>query len=243
MFAAATAVSGAPAPRGRYPVTEGRPLDGRARLVSNVSRLAESEPVDAGDGGVRRRGFHADGTRRSRGATSRPLSRPTSSLLGAAPLLGRTLVFDDANRHRDEWSSSASLSGARDSAAAPISLDRRSRSTAQVTPVVGVMPSAFRFPHMTPAPQIWMPLHQFQPFQQLLDVRMAPFLTVIGRLGASSSKADAQAEMETIVGRLRDAHPAALREQTVRVAGLQSTCSATRLHPSCCSSRRSACCC
>ncbi len=87
--------------------------------------------------------------------------------------------------------------------------------------VVGVMPSSFRFPHMTPAPQIWMPLHQFQPFQQLLEVRMAPFLTVIGRLGKSSSRSDAQAEMETIVRRLREEHPAVLREQVVRVAGLQ----------------------
>jgi predicted permease len=74
---------------------------------------------------------------------------------------------------------------------------------------------------MTPAPQIWMPLHQFQPFQQLLEVRMAPFLTVIGRLGKSSSRSDAQAEMETIVRRLREEHPAVLREQVVRVAGLQ----------------------
>jgi putative ABC transport system permease protein len=141
-------------------------------------------------------------------------------LLASAPLLGRTLVPDDAASKsgrvaviseqfwRERFDGSADVIGR------TIVLDGAGHT------VVGVMPKAFRFPHTLPVPQIWLPLDQFAPFQQLLEVRMAPFLTVVGRLTPSYSTADAQAEMQTILARLREHHPAVMREQIVRVSGL-----------------------
>lgn len=144
------------------------------------------------------------------------------SLLGAAPMLGRTLVPDDAQSAGGRVVVLSELfwrerfGGRTDVVGHTLILDGAGYT------VVGVMPASFRFPHITPAPQIWMPLHQFQPFQPLLEVRMAPFLKVIGRLRSGFSSADAQAEMETVAKRLREQHPAALREQVVRIEGLQA---------------------
>ena len=167
----------------------------------------------------------AGATLTGRGEAEAPVTSAVTpnlfSLLGASPMLGRMLVPGDARSTSGRVVVLSELfwrerfGGQADIVGQTLVLDGAGYT------VVGVMPSSFRFPHMTPAPQIWMPLHQFQPFQQLLEVRMAPFLTVIGRLGKSSSRSDAQAEMETIVRRLREEHPAVLREQVVRVAGLQ----------------------
>ncbi len=143
------------------------------------------------------------------------------SLLGAAPMLGRTLLPDDARSASGRVVVLSELfwrerfGGRTDIVGQTVTLDGAGYT------VVGVMAASFRFPHIAPAPQIWMPLHQFQPFQPLLEVRMAPFLKVIGRLRTGFGRADAQAEMETIAGRLREAHPSTLREQVVRVEGLQ----------------------
>jgi hypothetical protein len=165
----------------------------------------------------------AGATLTGRGEAEAPVTSAVTpnlfSLLGASPMLGRMLVPGDARSTSGRVVVLSELfwrerfGGQADIVGQTLVLDGAGYT------VVGVMPSSFRFPHMTPAPQIWMPLHQFQPFQQLLEVRMAPFLTVIGRLGKSSSRSDAQAEMETIVRRLREEHPAVLREQVVRVAG------------------------
>ena len=38
------------------------------------------------------------------------------------------------------------------------------------------MPSSFRFPHSSPAAQLWMPLKQYRPFEPILSARLAPFL-------------------------------------------------------------------
>ena len=167
----------------------------------------------------------AGSTLTGRGEAEAPITSGVTpnlfSLLGATPLLGRILVPDDARSATGRVVVLSELfwrerfGGRTDIVGQTLTLDGAGYT------VVGVMPSAFRFPHMTPAPKIWMPLHQFQPFHELLEVRMAPFLMVIGRLGKSSSQSDAQAEMETIVRRLRDEHPAVVREQVVRVAGLQ----------------------
>jgi len=73
--------------------------------------------------------------------------------------------------------------------------------------IVGVMGRAFNFPHGGHPPQVWMPITQSQPFQPLLTVRLAPFLTVVGRLDAGRTMADAQAEMEIIGQRLARAFP------------------------------------
>jgi putative ABC transport system permease protein len=87
--------------------------------------------------------------------------------------------------------------------------------------IVGVMASSFRFPHLDPPPQLWMPLAQSQPFQQLLAVRLAPFLNVVGRVGRGYRLSDAQAEMSTIGTGLARAYPASDGDRIVAVTPLQ----------------------
>jgi putative ABC transport system permease protein len=87
--------------------------------------------------------------------------------------------------------------------------------------IVGVMGRAFNFPHGGHPPQVWMPITQSQPFQPLLTVRLAPFLTVVGRLDAGRTMADAQAEMEIIGQRLARAFPSADGGKTISVRPLK----------------------
>ena len=87
--------------------------------------------------------------------------------------------------------------------------------------IVGVMPSSFRFPHSSPAAQLWMPLKQFRPFEQILAARAAPFLTVVGRLKQDRALSDASTEMQAISARLAQQHREAPRDQNVRVMSLQ----------------------
>ena len=143
------------------------------------------------------------------------------SLLRAAPMLGRTFLPDDDNAASgrvvviSEQLWRERLGGSRDAIGQVLVLDGAGHT------VVGIMPSSFRFPHVAPAPQLWMPLQQFQSFQPLLSVRMAPFLTAIGRLRSNAAIREAQAEMEPIVQRLGQQYPADYREQIVRVVNLQ----------------------
>ena len=143
------------------------------------------------------------------------------SLLGVAPLLGRTLVTDDdrmaAGRvvviSEEFWRERL---GGR-----PNVVGRRLTLDEETFTVVGVMPSSFKFPNVTPTPQLWVPLAQFQSFRPLLDVRMAPFLNAVARLGSDRDLASAQSEMDAIATRLRAEHPGVLREQVVSVVPLQ----------------------
>ena len=143
------------------------------------------------------------------------------SLLGVAPLLGRTMATDDDSTAagrvvvisepfwRDRLGARSNVIGQR------LILDGEGFT------VIGVMPSSFKFPNVTPTPQVWMPLAQFQSFRPLLDVRMAPFLNAIARLRSDRDMSSAQSEMDAIAGRLRAEHPAVFREQFVRVVPLQ----------------------
>ena len=143
------------------------------------------------------------------------------SLLGGSPALGRMLMPADD-----------------DPAAPPVVLlsdqfwrERFAGSPGVVgevllldgTPhaVVGVLPPEFRFPHVSPAPALWMPLRQFKPFQALLTERQAPMLSVVGRLRSGRTIADAQAEMATVAGDLARQYPAVSQGQVLEVMALQ----------------------
>ena len=143
------------------------------------------------------------------------------SLLGATPLVGRTLLRADGDPSaaraivisepfwRDRLAARPDVVGAH------LTLDGTPYA------VVGVMPSTFRFPHSSPAAQLWMPLKQFRPFEQILPARVAPFLSVVGRLRGHYGLQQATVEMQAISARLAQQHRAASRDQIVRVVSLQ----------------------
>jgi putative ABC transport system permease protein len=142
------------------------------------------------------------------------------AVLRSTPLLGRMLIPEDGREGAPRVVVSEGFWRHRlgqDSAiiGQSLTLDGAAYS------IVGVMPSSFRFPHGNPLPAIWMPLTHYQPFQQLLSMRMAPLLNVVGRLARESSASEAQSEMETIVARLAQQYPADSRKYLVAVQSLQ----------------------
>ena len=142
-------------------------------------------------------------------------------LLGAVPLAGRTLqpADDNANASRAVVISEGfwrdRLGGRPDVVGQPLTLDAAPYS------IVGVMPSTFRFPHSSPAAQLWMPLKQYRPFEPILPARLAPFLTAIGRLKDGYELTQAKSEMEAIGARLAQQHQGVSRDQVIGLVSLQ----------------------
>ncbi len=142
-------------------------------------------------------------------------------LLGTQPLFGRTLLIADGEPGaprtvviserfwRDRLGARSGIVGQH------LTLDGAPYA------IVGVMPSSFRFPHSSPAAQLWMPLTQFRPFEQILTARAAPFLIVVGRLEQGRGLSDASTEMQAIAERLAQQHREGPRDQIVRVVSLQ----------------------
>src|SRR6266513_914190 len=83
-----------------------------------------------------------------------------------------------------------------------INLDQRSFT------VIGIMPAAFRFPRLTKADQLWIPLVQDPLFGSWMDRRGGHWLQVTGRLKAGVSMARAQAELHAIGARSARDFPA-----------------------------------
>ena len=135
------------------------------------------------------------------------------SLLEAAPLAGRVLLPADGDPAAARaivisepfWRDR--LGGRDDVVGQHLTLDGAPYT------IVGVMPASFRFPHSSPAAQLWMPLKQFRPFEPILSARVAPFLTVVGRLEAGYGLPQATAEMNAIAARLAQQHSEAPRDQ------------------------------
>jgi putative ABC transport system permease protein len=143
------------------------------------------------------------------------------AVLRSTPLFGRTLIQEDGREgaprivvvSEDFWR--LRLGEDPGIVGQSLTLDGAAYS------IVGVMPSSFRFPHGNPTPTLWMPLTQYQPFQQLLPARMAPLLNVVGRLAPGSGAGEAQSQMNTIVARLADQYPADSRKYLVTIESLQ----------------------
>ena len=83
-----------------------------------------------------------------------------------------------------------------------IDLDKKSFT------VVGIMPSAFRFPSLTKPQQLWIPLAQDPLFGGWLDQRKGHWLQVTGRLKPGVTMAQAQAKLDAIDARLAADFPA-----------------------------------
>lgn len=82
--------------------------------------------------------------------------------------------------------------------------------------LIGVMPPAFRFPDAEV--DFWIPSYMSDSFR---DDRTQYFLRVLGRLRPETTLERARAEMETIMARLRAAHPRANRDSGVSLVPLR----------------------
>jgi len=134
---------------------------------------------------------------------SAPVSGSFFSILGAHAALGR--VFDEhddqvngpnvvvlSNRlWRERFNSDAQIVGQ------TITLNQRGFT------VIGVMPASFEFPRGV---DLWKPLlASMNP--RLIENRGAVYLQVIGRLKPGITRSQAEAELNTIIGRVAAQHP------------------------------------
>jgi putative ABC transport system permease protein len=140
------------------------------------------------------------------------------SLLRVQPLLGRTLAADEEGRTDVVLASyglwQGALGGDRNIVGEQISLD------GQRCTVVGVMPQDFKFPHMWGRrADFWRPLSFDQP--DFKKERGNHWCWVLGRLKPGISLQQAQAEMETVSGRLTQAYPESNRGVVAKVVSLR----------------------
>ena len=124
------------------------------------------------------------------------------ALLGAAPLVGRTLSTID-----DTYGGPAVVVlghglWTRRFGADPGIVGRRVTIEGQPSEVVGVMPKGFAYPLSS---ELWVPF-RFSP-EQLATQRGAHYLDVVGRLAPSVTLEGARVEMDGIGARLAQAYP------------------------------------
>jgi putative ABC transport system permease protein len=143
------------------------------------------------------------------------------SLLEAKPLAGRTFFPEDGkegappvvilseNLWRSVLGADPKIVGS------SINLDKRAFT------VIGIMPADFRFPSFRATPGIWVPLVQDPLFGKWMARRGGHWLVVTGRLKPGVSLAQAQAEMDTIAGRLAKEFPAENAGWAIRIVPLQ----------------------
>jgi putative ABC transport system permease protein len=143
------------------------------------------------------------------------------SLFGEQPLSGRMFVSEDGTRGappvvmlsenlwRGYFGEDSTIIGS------SVNLDKRSFT------VIGIMPATFRFPLLTKADPLWIPLVQDPLFGSWMDRRGGHWLQVTGRLKAGVSMARAQAELNAINARSARDFPAENSGWQIRMVPLQ----------------------
>ena len=139
------------------------------------------------------------------------------SVLGAKPLLGRTLRPDDGkqgaapvavvseNLWRSRFGADPNLIGK------PIILDMRSFT------VVGILPANFRYPDGAPHQDVWIPIAQDPLFGPLLSRPGVPALAAIARLRTGVSLEQAKAEVKALGARFAKEFPTQDAGSTIRL--------------------------
>jgi putative ABC transport system permease protein len=122
-------------------------------------------------------------------------------LLGARPILGRTFLPEEGQPGRDDVILLSHGFWQRHFGGDPGVLDKSLEVSGQPLRVVGVLPADFRFGGEV---DMWGPL-AFDP--QSLPSRRQRYLNVLGRLRDGLSLSQAQAEMESLAGRLQQQYP------------------------------------
>jgi predicted permease len=139
------------------------------------------------------------------------ISASAFAMLGARPLLGRTLTA------RDEGAAEPLVAVLSHSlwttrfAGDPAVVGRAVRLGAATATIVGVMPEGFGFPV---SERIWTPLRVDA---ATLAPRSGPAVSIFGRLAPGASLDDAQAELRVIGARLAAGDPEAYEHLTPRV--------------------------
>jgi predicted permease len=143
------------------------------------------------------------------------------SVFGQKPLAGRAFSSEDGkpgaapvvllseNLWRDIFGADPKVIGS------SINLDKRTFT------VVGIMPSAFRFPMIMKSEQVWIPLVQDPLFGSWMERRGGHWLQVTGRLKPEVSMPQTQAELAAISDRLAKEFPAENSGWTIRMVPLQ----------------------
>ena len=143
------------------------------------------------------------------------------SVFDQRPLLGRAFFPEDGkagappvvilseNLWRDIFAADPNVVGR------SINLDKRTFT------IVGIMPSAFRFPMIMKSEQVWIPLVQDPLFGSWMERRGGHWLQVTGRLKPGVSMAQAQAEVASIGERLAKEFPAENGGWSIRMVPLQ----------------------
>lgn len=143
------------------------------------------------------------------------------SVFGEKPILGRPFFSEDnkpgappvvilsENLWRGYFGADPGIIGT------SVNLDERPFT------IVGVMPSAFRFPLLTESEQLWIPLVQDPLFGPWIPRRGGHWLRVTARLRPGVSRMQAQAELDAISARLAKESPAENTGWTINMTSLQ----------------------
>jgi predicted permease len=143
------------------------------------------------------------------------------SVFGEQPLFGRVFDSEDGKRGaspvvvlsenlwRGHFGGDPKIIGS------SINLDKRPFT------VIGVMPTSFRFPLLTKAEQLWIPLVQDPLFGGWIDQRKGHWLQVTGRLKPGVSIAQAKAELAAIAARFARDFPAENEGWQIQMMPLQ----------------------
>jgi putative ABC transport system permease protein len=143
------------------------------------------------------------------------------AVFGEAPLAGRAFVSEDGKPGalpvvilserlwRGSFRADPTIIGR------SVDLDQRPFT------VVGIMPETFRFPFLTKAEQVWIPLVQDPLFASWMARRGGHWLQVTGRLKPGVSTAQAQAELDAINARFASDFPVEHGGWQIRMVPLQ----------------------
>jgi predicted permease len=143
------------------------------------------------------------------------------SLFGRGPLAGRIFFSQDGKAgsppvvilSEDLWRSSFAADP--NIVGSSINLDKRPFT------IIGIMPSAFRFPSLAQSEQVWIPLVQDPLFSGWMDRRGGHWLQVTGRLKPGVSLKQAQAELDAMSAQLAKSFPAENDGWAIRMVPLQ----------------------
>ena len=127
------------------------------------------------------------------------------TLLRAQPLVGRSFDSDDDRSGKTSVAIVGESLWRRRFGARPGIIGESITLNETLYQIVGVMPASFEFPNpgSNDTAEIWAPL----PATLKAQNRRTDFLSVIGRLNASTSLAAARSEMDTIANRLEGQYP------------------------------------
>lgn len=136
-------------------------------------------------------------------------------MIGARPLMGRTLASDDAEDGRDLVAVISHNTWQERFASDPSVVGKTVRLNGRSTYIVGVMPAGFHYPL---GAEVWVPL-TFTSAEQ--DERSSRSLSLLATLKEGVSRKQAEAELETLSNQLKRQYPATNARRTATLLPLR----------------------